>query len=292
MSADNNKKKILILGVSSWLGYLLANKAVEEGYNVFGSVFKSSYRFSSKITIKRINHSCLSYEKLINSITPDIIINFLRGEDAIGFSIHRYVIDYAKKTNTHYIYASSALALDGYIETELTEDLLANSVSHYGMFKAKCELDLYDVDIKWTILRFSSVQGWVPHKKTRNQSFLEKIREGVEVIVDRGILQNRILASLLIEGIIDLIKDCVVGIIHFGAENSSEEYTYLQKQAIAFGYGTKFISSGIKKNVNLVTVPQKVYELYGSKYRTYEEDTIQGLLNIEELKEFKNGSKN
>jgi len=104
-------------------------------------------------------------------------------------------------------------------------------------------------------------------------------------------MQNRILASLLIEGILDIIVDKVTGIIHFGSLDASEEYSFLKTQATIFGFQPDLVQlNNIDRTINLVTVPYRIFELYGDKYKVIEEDTLQGLLKIEALKQIK-GSK-
>lgn len=280
-------KKILILGVSSWLGYLLANKLLDKKVKVAGTVYKSSFLFDENIEIYRPRWNDEDYIKVLDSFKPSVIVNFLRGEDVVGLKIHSKIIEWCKANGSLYIYASSVLALDAHKDVSITELLEAKSVSPYGIFKAQCERVLYDSNISWTVLRFASVQGWVPHKPTRNEGFLRKLANQQEVFVERGIIQNRILASLLIDGIFDLIKDRIIGIIHFGAEDSSEEYSFLKKEAQLFGFQPDLVKSGNMRQINLVAVPGKIYSLYGDRYRVTEDQMLEGLTKIKELNQIK-----
>ena len=283
----NSEKRILILGASSWLGYLLVQQLAATHVKVAGTIFKSTIIFPSNVKIFRAKNDLKEYDIMVQEFKPTVIVNFLRGEDDYGFELHKRIIKLAKSNNSYYIYASSVLALDGYKNIELVESLEAKGVSPYGIFKANCEKELYKAPISWCILRFASVQGYVPHKKTRNQLFLEKLAKNEEVLVDRGILQNRILASLLIDGILDLIQDKITGIIHFGAQDNSEEYHFLQQQAAYFGFNKALVKSSAPRNINLVAVPDKILARYGNKYKVTEKETLQGLLEIEELKTIK-----
>lgn len=282
----NSKNRVLILGASSWLGYLLVQQLASKNLKIAGTFFKSKVSFSSDVIIHSIKN-IEDYDSIYNSFQPTVIINFLRGEDEQGFRLHQNIIQYCSNHSCHYIYASSALALDAYKNIDLVESLEAKSISHYGIFKANAERELYDSNISWCILRFASVQGWVDHKKTRNQVFLEKLKNGTDVLVERGIVQNRILASLLIEGIIDLMNDKITGIVHFGAQDNSDEFHFLQNQALAFGFKADLIKETLPKNVNLVAKPAKIYKLYGNKYKVTEKDAINGLLQIKELVQIK-----
>ena len=288
-SFDN--KRVLVLGASSWLGYLLVQKLDYTNASVAGTIYRSKIVFPKSIEVFRTENSKDNYKKIIKSFKPTTIINFLRGEDENGFKLHQEIITLSNDFNIHYIYTSSVLALDGYKNTELTESLEAKGESHYGIFKADCERELYNATISLTVLRFSSVQGWAPHKPTRNEVLLRKLNNNIPIKVDKGVMQNRILASLLIEGILDIIVDKVTGIIHFGSLDASEEYSFLKTQATIFGFQPDLVQlNNIDRTINLVTVPYRIFELYGDKYKVIEEDTLQGLLKIEALKQIK-GSK-
>lgn len=280
--------KILVLGSSSWLGYLLLQELHLKypHFQLAGTVHQQKVKFDFSIELY-VAQNTADYIELLNKFEPTVIVNFLRGEDESGLQLHREIIEWSGQRNSHYIYASSVLALDAYKETPLTENLEAKSSSPYGKFKAQCERDLYGSKIDWTILRFASVQGYVPHKSTRNEIFLNKLFKKQEVVVDRGIIQNRILASHLISGVQDLIKDRVDGIIHFGAEDSSEEYYFLKEQAKLFGFQENLVKSGNPRLVNLVAIPYKIYSLYGQRYRVKEQQTLQGLAEIQQLKNIK-----
>tara|TARA_B110000091_G_C13817902_1_gene478896 strand:- start:2699 stop:3559 length:861 start_codon:yes stop_codon:yes gene_type:complete len=280
--------KILVLGSTSWLGYLLLEELSIKIPQIplASTIYKNKIDFN--FNVKLFNASNLQdYNSILDEFQPTVIVNFLRGEDDNGMLLHKALINYADKTEAYYVYASSALALDAYSGIELTEKILANGKSDYGLFKAKCEQALYDSTSKWCILRFASVQGWVHHKLTRNENLLKNLSKGEKIIVDSGVSQNRILANLMIKGIVDLIILKTEGIIHFGTVDSSDEVDFLQKQAELFGYSSKLIErSPVDRNVNLVCVPNRIFNILGETYRVSEDDTLQSLIEITELKRY------
>lgn len=282
--------KILILGSSSWLGYLLLEELslnysdVELASTVFNHKIK--FNFNVKLYAAR---NLEDYEAILRDFQPTIIVNFLRGENDQGMLLHQSLIKYSKIENTYYLYASSALALDGYKNIQLTENLLANGKSAYGLFKANCEQALYDSAINWCVLRFASVQGWVGHKITRNENFLMNLSKGQIITVDKGVLQNRMFANLMINGISKILENKNEDIIHFGTIDSSDEVDFLRKQAELFGYSPKLIeSSAEERNVNLVCVPNRIFKLLGDSYKVSEADTLSSLLKILELEKYIN----
>lgn len=283
------ENKVLILGSASWLGNLL----IEELHLKFpkikiaGTVYKNKIDFNFNLKLYHASN-LIEYNNILNDFQPTLMVNFLRGEDNNGLILHKALINYAEKTKTHYIYASSALALDAYSGIELTENLQANGKSDYGLFKAKCEQALYDSNSKWCILRFASVQGWVKHKLTRNENLLLKLSKNEKIIVDKGVYQNRMMANLMIKGIVDLINFKTEGIIHFGTTDSSDEVDFLRRQAEIFGYSPKLIEmSDNERNVNLVCVPNRIFNILGESYKIKESDTLKDLSAISDLQKYK-----
>ncbi|MTI24623.1 sugar nucleotide-binding protein, partial [Fulvivirga kasyanovii] len=281
---------LLVLGASSWLGYLLINNKVIQKYfkEISGTIFKNTVNFNHPVNILKTNTGHLDLRQIADW-KPSHVINFLRGETEADFIYHDKLASYCEQAGANYFYLSSALALDGYKDAPLMESLEACAVSPYGKFKGRCEQRLYDSNsLNWTILRFASVQGYVPHKQTRNEVFLSKMKKGEKVIVDRGVVQNRMLADRLIGGLSKLIRDNITGIIHFGTMDSSEEYDFLRQQGERFGWDPENVVSGSLRNVNLNTIPGKILELYGTEFRLSENDTIDDLLADEGLKKYKN----
>jgi len=274
---------VVVLGAASWLGYLLINQlSALPHYQVVGSIYRQQPTFSPSVTLFPAT-SRAAHKAALLKFQPQVVVNFLRGEDEEGFAIHQDIIAYCIANQAHYIYASSALALDAYQNTVLTEKLTANSNSPYGIFKANCEKALYESNIDWTILRFSSVQGWVPHKQTRNEVFLKKMLSNEQITVDRGVVQNRMMADVLVEGIAQIIARGITGILHFGSTDSSEEYHFLQRVALLFGYDAGMVVEGNTREVNLVAVPSSIFTALGEKYRLTEQDTLNSLKEMQGL---------
>ncbi len=288
MFNNDDRPTVLILGAASWLGYLLITQLqVLRRYRLVGSLHQQILSIGDGIHLFQANH-VHQYLEALDSYEPKIVVNFLRGEDENGLYLHNEVIKYCKNKSTHYIYASSALALDAYHNIDLTENLLAKSQSAYGSFKAKCEELLYPSPINWTILRFASVQGWVPHKATRNEKFLSKLCQGEKVRVDRGVFQNRMFANVLIKGVLEVIQENITGVLHFGTTDFSEEFSFLKRLAIAFGYADKMVMEGmIERNVNLVTIPSRIFKELEGDYRRTEKDTLKSIAQIPHFQKYK-----
>jgi len=274
-------KKILVLGARSWIGYRLNQKFNELGWDCLGT--------SSKL----VDGSYLSHvvrlpediSTIISTTRPDVVVNLLRGEDVNGFNCHLSAVCSCEKIGAKYVYASSALALDGY-ENQLLEDCLpARSVSEYGKFKGQCEDDVLMRDgLDGLILRFSSIHGWSPWGITRTESILQRVASGEEIKVAEGVVQNRLSDLYLANSIADLIESELFGVIHLGTTDSSEEYNFIQTLVSSFGYPTDSVVLHGRRRVNLALVPSTLTKTKIDAYS--ERDTIDYLLESEELNQY------
>ena len=283
------RNKILILGSSSWLGSALLNRlnTSKEDYQLITTVYKNKIELDVDIEIVDAQE-LKDYQIALETFKPNVIVNFLRGENEKGYDIHRSIIDYCTKEKSHYVYASSVLALDAYDNIDLTEDLLAKSLSEYGIFKGNCEEMLYDSKIDWTVLRFSSLQGYCAHKHTRNEVFLSKLFNGKKIYVDLGVVQNRMFVNDMILIVEKIIERTIKGIIHIGTTDSSDEINFLRKQANLFGYSSDRIQeSGNQRNVNLNCIPSKIHELFGDDFILDEKITLEKINRIKEFDKYR-----
>lgn len=284
------KRKILILGSTSWLGSALLKRLNlnKEDYQLITTVYKN--RIDLDVNIEIVEAQELKdYQTALQTFKPNQIVNFLRGENEEGYNIHRSIIDFCNKEGSHYVFTSSALALDAYDNINLTEDLLAKSKSEYGIFKGNCEEMLYESNIDWTVLRFSSLQGYCSHKDTRNEAFLKRLFNGENIFVDSGVIQNRMFVDDMILIVEKVIEMTIKGIIHIGTIDTSDEIDFLRKQATLFGYNPERIQeSGNQRNVNLNCIPSKIHELFGEDFMLYEDNTLERINSIKEFDKYRN----
>ena len=156
---------VLILGARSWIGFRLTEAFLNQQTNidVHGTTSSENLKsFEVGHTDFFFAQTIDDFKKVFRQKNYSIVINLLRGEDATGLETHRQIATECFKVGAQYVYASSALALDGYdFNQVLTEDLPAKSVTPYGQFKAACEDYLKEIypNEAWLALRFSSIQG-------------------------------------------------------------------------------------------------------------------------------------
>ena len=281
------KSKILILGSASWLGSLIIPQLNESDFEISATYYNHVIDFSTPL--KHFKAKTLKdYQDILKVGQFDVIINFLRGENREGYNIHESVIDYCKHNPTHYVFCSSALALESYENEPLTEDKTAMAESEYGLFKANCEKMLYDAGIDWSILRFSSLQGYCAHKTVRNEHFLKQLHKGNTISVDQKVFQNRMFANDAVAIILKLIEEKHTGIYHLGTVDASDEIDFLKKQAQLFGYDRDLVIPKTNfRNVNLNCIPQKIHQWFPASEFFTEQDTLQKVFQIKALEKYR-----
>lgn len=293
MNNGNSKfDRVFILGASSWIGKLIADeicKRFPDGVHG-GTYFSNSVEYDESFDIYKTE--LLSDNlKIISNFKPTLIINLLRGEEVKDFVLHKDIVKYCKNNEVFYIYASSALALDGYENEPLIESLPSKSISEYGTFKGQCEQELLRaIPEQSLIIRFSSIQGYVAHKQTRNQRFLETISSGKSITVDLGICQNRLRDIWLVEIILTLAIDNQNGIFHLGTQDFSDEDVFLKNVAKGFGWPDGLVVTSAPKNINIALETVKLNQLYGDQFKYTEGECIKSLLEVPEFQKYKNSN--
>ena len=286
---------VLILGARSWIGFRLTEAALINEGSVLIEGTTSSPNLKSIDERQPNFYSAQSSEdflKIIKQKKYQAVINLLRGEDAAGLEIHQQVATECFKQGIKYVYASSALALDGYgFDDVLTEDLSAKSITPYGQFKGACEnyLKEFYPRADWLVLRFSSIQGWSPWKPSRNEAFLNKLKESQVVKVNRGIKQNRLYDQIFAQAVTHLINlPQAQGVFHFGTLDHSEELNFLKSVASAFGYNPSLVQEDSEKRVNLVLSCERLHQLMNRQWAQTEAQTVAALLQEPHLSALKN----
>ena len=257
------KKSVLVLGCTSWIGFKLTLKLFEQGYAVSGqsrTINHDMFWLKNQYSID----DPYELESLIERLQPDKIINLLRGEDKKGWDIFRKSVT----APCYYVYLSSSLALEDYgPDVLLSDDLEPKAQSRYGAFKARCEKYLKSVNRKHLIIRFNSIHGFAPHKVTRTQSFLEKLQSGTNIRVDTGVTQSRLYDEDFIGILLNHINNETTGTLHIASNDATEEIDFLRQLAITFDYTQSAILPGSKRFLANSLLPSKSMFLNHTPYK-------------------------
>ncbi len=169
------REKVLITGASGFLGYHIINAAVENGYDVYAAIRKSS-------NVKHLEHLGIQYvmpeynnaealEKLFEEYGFDYVIHAAgttkANSDAEYDLINNiYTLNLANaaaknKNVKRFVFISSLASIgpSNNAGENITENTLRNPVTAYGKSKLNAENNLKKVDIASTVFRPTAIYG-------------------------------------------------------------------------------------------------------------------------------------
>lgn len=288
------KTKILILGSSCWVAHYLIKDLLANDFEVIGISNKNTPKHNIENYLIDMNSS--QYFDQIKNSKAQIILNMIHSPDyERSFQLHKQIVEYTNNKNIFYVYMSSSNACDATLGRASLENDKACASSEYGKYKAKCENYLLNklknkainTNLDFCIIRFPATHGYAPNRLSRTEEFLAKLQKREKIKLPTGIIQNRPYTGHLSSMISRLIQDKQTGIFHLGTYDESDEKDFLIRVARAFGYTTENFKLGNTYEHHMSVTPQRIYELYGSKYRFSEEETIQALLKDPALTKYK-----
>lgn len=214
MKKSNNKYKILILGVSGYLGQAL--------YRELGPYFRTFGTYRTPKTDYERNHQFFQYlmeeddiYEILQACKPDIVISALRGDFNAQTIAHQHLAEYALEHGTKVVFLSSANAFDAYSKFPSYE--LDKTLSHsvYGHFKIKIENMLLRLPKKQVaILRLPMVFG---NNCPRIQEIKQNISEKEPVEVFPNLIMNVTLDKKVTQQVHYIINRNKNGIFHLGS---------------------------------------------------------------------------
>jgi len=167
--------KVLITGASGFLGYHIINAAVQNGYDVYAAIRKSSnIKHLDKLPIHYVTpdyKDVAALEKLFEEKQFDYVIHaagITKSNDLAEYDLvnniytQNLAMAAAKSNNVKRLVFISSLASIGPLKNSggnLTESTTPNPVTAYGISKLNAENNLKKAGIGVTILRPTAIYG-------------------------------------------------------------------------------------------------------------------------------------
>lgn len=279
-------KKILLLGSSGWIAHYLIDELKRMNFRIIG--VSNSNEPKHQIVNYFFNIEDTNFCKDIKNIDFDIFLNMHHSKNfERSLEIHKDLSNYCKEKQKHYVYFSSANAVDADPSRAHEEGEVANGASEYGAFKANCEKYLCDNHKKACIIRFPAAHGFAPNRIARTEEFLKKLTTDGKVSVAKGVYQNRPFVGHLAKMIARIVHDEHSGVFHLGTYDTSDEFDFCTRIAEAFGHDANKLIEGDKYDFNMTVIPKRIYELYGDEFRFTEQDTINELVKCSFLSQYR-----
>ncbi|HMT30359.1 MAG TPA: SDR family oxidoreductase [Bacteroidia bacterium] len=245
--------KILITGSNGLLG----QKLVYQLLKTPGVQICATSKGTNRITIKEGYQYIplditdrADVKKVVESFQPDCIINTAAmtnvdaceldkaGCDALNVNAVRYLIEFSKPFNTHFIHLSTDFVFDGK-NGPYKEDDIPNPLSYYASSKLESEKIVMDSGMDWAILRTIIIYGVVDDVQRSNlvlwtKSSLEQ-GKSINVITDQ--FRSPTLAEDLADACISAAIKRAKGIYHVsGPEEDLDSIINIVKR-VADYYG-------------------------------------------------------
>ena len=230
MRKDLQKHRILILGVSGYLGSAI--------YKELGPYFRTYGTYRTPVKAFEDNHQFYNYNveeddvyEILEACKPSIIISALRGDFHAQIIAHQHVVEYAVAHDSKIIFLSSANAFDAYSKYPSYEYDKTLSHSIYGHFKIKIENMLLRLPKRQVaILRLPMVFGT---NCPRIQEIKQHISEKEPIEIFPNLIMNVTLDRKVTQQIHYIINRNKYGVFHLGSTDLVHHDDFIQN-IIAF----------------------------------------------------------
>lgn len=214
MKKTERKYKILILGVSGYLGNAIYRELCDY-FRTYGTYFTPNPTFEKNKQFFHYNVEENDIYKILEATKPDIIISALRGNFHAQTIAHAHVAEYALEHGSKIIYLSSANAFDAYSKYPSYETDKTLSHSIYGHFKIKIENMLMRMPKRQVaILRLPMVFGT---NCPRIQEMKQLISDNEAVEIFPNLIMNVTLDKKVTQQIHYIINRNKSGVFHLGS---------------------------------------------------------------------------
>ena len=214
MKKTERKYKILILGVSGYLGNAIYRELCDY-FRTYGTYLTPNQTFEKNKQFFHYNVEENDIYEILEATKPDIIISALRGNFHAQTIAHAHVAEYALEHGSKIIYLSSANAFDAYSKYPSYETDKTLSHSIYGHFKIKIENMLMRMPKRQVaILRLPMVFGT---NCPRIQEMKQLISDNEAVEIFPNLIMNVTLDKKVTQQIHYIINRNKSGVFHLGS---------------------------------------------------------------------------
>ncbi len=301
-------KKIFITGGAGYVGTVLSNRLIENGYKVtvydlliYGNnlkqhknlnVIQGDLRDQNKLINSLKNHDCVIHLACISN-DPSFELNPKLGKE-INFDSFEPLVKISKECGiSKFIYASSSSVYGVKSEKNVNEEMSLEPLTDYSKFKAECEKILFnytDDNFITTVIRPATVCGYSPRQRLdlvvnilTNLAYHKReitVFGGKQLRPNIHILDMVRAYEIVINSEISLVKGQIFNV---GYENQSvDELAHCVREEI--GKDVKIINTKTNDNRSYHISSEKIYNILNFKAKYSINNAIKDLKNAFEKK--------
>ena len=301
-------KKIFITGGAGYVGTVLSNRLIENGYKVtvydlliYGNnlkqhknlnVIQGDLRDQNKLINSLKNHDCVIHLACISN-DPSFELNPKLGKE-INFDSFEPLVKISKECGiSKFIYASSSSVYGVKSEKNVNEEMSLEPLTDYSKFKAECEKILFnytDDNFITTVIRPATVCGYSPRQRLdlvvnilTNLAYHKReitVFGGKQLRPNIHILDMVRAYEIVINSDISLVKGQIFIV---GYENQSvDELAHCVREEI--GKDVKIINTKTNDNRSYHISSEKIYNILNFKAKYSINNAIKDLKNAFEKK--------
>ncbi len=237
-------KKVLITGVSGFVGYKLHQLLSENDFETSGFYNRTKVNLKNTFSVDIKKRSDVM--KLLNNISPDIIIHAAAitsttyceksPEEAwlTNTLATKYFTEYAKEKNLYLIFISTDLVFDG-LKGKYDEEDKTNPVNVYGQTKKEAEDLIFQISPRFAILRSSLIYGksWCKTKGA-DEKIINYLSEGKKIKLFVDEYRNFLYIEDMVRTIRYFCENEIEGLFHIGGPDKMSRYEFGKKIAEHF----------------------------------------------------------
>lgn len=271
--------KLLVTGISGFLGWHLANAALEK-YKVYGTVHSN---LPNTISINKTKCNLANTDevyKMINNIKPDYIIHAAAISQPVACEQNTEYsslvntnasVNLAKICNKHsipFIFTSSDMVFDG-DTPPYTEQSIKYPKNIYGKQKSDAEEKISNLYPEAAICRMPLMFGLrSPFSQSFIQPIIENLKKGIKTAYFNDEYRTPISAWDVSDFFLNHINN-LAGLFNLGGNERVSRYDFALKVAEIGGYPSDLIQGNSQKDVQLLAPRPKDLTMDNSRAKQY-----------------------
>ncbi len=238
------KKKLLITGISGFLGNQFVKRAKEK-YQLIGTFHSKPVDFLGVETYPLDIQDHEATNVLIEQVKPDALFhfaalsnpNFCEQNIDLSMSINvlaaEYLAQLCQVKNIPFVFTSTDLVFDGQA-APYTTDSPADAICLYGKHKRIAEQKILSLYPKAIIARCPLMYGFAKTAPNSLSNWVNQMREGNTIGAFTDEYRTTASGESVVDGLLLLLEKKVSGIWHLGGKEKISRYDFAMKMAAVF----------------------------------------------------------